>query len=282
MPTYDSGGGGSGRTIKGVQRGTTLTEPSSTGGGYDITNSWINIGTVQVQNVSAYRADLSSPLPLTRIAAQFPTSVWAFTSFSYSEVGHWLNAGEVAQDHIMTAMLFDADDNRKSDQKAREVSLGTIQVLDNDTVAPSAPANITVNGVAMSGPLDRYTAPWTNQPEFRIAFAPSVDGEKQGTDLDVTGIGEYRVATDKVNIGPDLGTPIPIPADGALANYGFEHGTCIELSGADVTTAQAMKGSALAISGAGADSHSHVNQSMTAVTSSALIYAWHVLWKVKV
>lgn len=253
LPAFDTGGGGSGRTIKGVQRGTTLTEPSSTGGGYDITNSWINIGTVQVQNVSAYRADLSSPLPLTRIAAQFPTSVWAFTSFSYSEVGHWLNAGEVAQDHIMTAMLFDADDNRKLDQMSREVSLGTIQVLDNDTVAPSAPANITVNGVVMSGPLDRYTAPWTNQPEFRIAFAPSVDGEKQGTDLDVTGIGEYRVATDKVNIGPDLGTPIPIPADGALANYGFEHGGLQwTLTGADVTTAQAYEGQrSLAISGAG-------------------------------
>ena len=253
LPAFDTGGGGSGRTIKGVQRGTTLTELSSTGGGYDITNSWINIGTVQVQNVSAYRADLSSPLPLTRIAAQFPTSVWAFTSFSYSEVGHWLNAGEVAQDHIMTAMLFDADDNRKLDQMSREVSLGTIQVLDNDTVAPSAPANITVNGVAMSGPLDRYTAPWTNQPEFRIAFAPSVDGEKQGTDLDVTGIGEYRVATDKVNIGPDLGTPIPIPADGALANYGFEHGGLHwTLTGADVTTAQAYEGQrSLAISGAG-------------------------------
>ncbi|HQF20806.1 MAG TPA: hypothetical protein PLT37_06130 [Kiritimatiellia bacterium] len=254
LPAFDTGGGGGGRTIKGVQRGTTLTESSLSGGEqHDITNSWINIGTVQVQNVSAYRADLSSSLPLTRIAAQFPTSVWAFTSFSYSEVGHWLNAGEVAQDHIMTAMLFDADDNRKLDQMSREVSLGTIQVLDNDTVAPSAPANITVNGVAMSGPLDRYTAPWTNQPEFRIAFAPSVDGKKQGTDLDVTGIGEYRVATDKVNIGPDLGTPIPIPADGALANYGFEHGGLHwTLTGADVTTAQAYEGQrSLAISGAG-------------------------------
>ena len=42
--------------------------------------------------LSAYRSDLSSSLAKTRIAAQFPTSTWTFTAFSYAEVGTWLRS----------------------------------------------------------------------------------------------------------------------------------------------------------------------------------------------
>ena len=68
-------------TAFGVQRGTVLTQDSANGG-YNITNSSLTGGSVQTANATNYRADLSSSLALTRIAAQFPTSTWSFTSFS--------------------------------------------------------------------------------------------------------------------------------------------------------------------------------------------------------
>ncbi|HRX05514.1 MAG TPA: hypothetical protein P5306_00325 [Kiritimatiellia bacterium] len=242
LPAFDSGGGGSGRTIVGVQRGTSLTEESANGG-YDITNSWITMGTVMVQNASAYRSDLSSPLAHTRIAAQFPTSTWAFTSFDYNEVGQWLNPGSDSQAHALSIRLYDADDNRQTDQTQRDVGFGTLLLLDNDTVAPVPPTNVTVNGEVFSGAMDRETAAWTNQPDFLVRFEPSVDGEPAGTDLDKSGIGEHRVATDKADIGPDGGTPLAVPAENSLANYGFESGsTNWTLTGAEVSTEQAYEG----------------------------------------
>lgn len=242
LPIYDTGGGGSGRTIKGVQRGTDLTQESSNGG-YNITNTSISIGTVAANNAANYSETLSSALPLTRIAAQFPTSVWAFTAFSYDDVGDWLPGTDPAN-HVMTANFYDADDNRAGDQKARTgVALGTLQVLDNDTVAPVAPTNVKVNGEAAGGGWTRDAAPWTNQPLFRVSFSNSVDGEPAGTDLEKTGIGEYRTATDKADIGPDGGAPLAVPAEGALANYGFESGsTNWTLTGAEISTEQAYEG----------------------------------------
>ncbi|NLG34232.1 MAG: hypothetical protein GX548_02640, partial [Lentisphaerae bacterium] len=242
LPTFDTGGGGAGRTVKGVQRGTNLTQ-ESVNTGYDITNTWIGIGTVVVQNASAYDASLSSSEADTRIAARFPTSTWSFTSFSYAEVGHWLNEGSSTQTHALSSGLYDADDNRPLDQTLREVPFGTLLVLDNDTVAPVAPTNLTVNGVAAGGGFTRFTAPWTNQPGFRIGFEPSVDGEPAGTDLEKTGIGEHRVSTQRSDIGPDLGVPLAVPAESSLANYGFESGsTNWALTGAEISTEQACEG----------------------------------------
>ncbi|MGD9781598.1 MAG: autotransporter-associated beta strand repeat-containing protein [Kiritimatiellia bacterium] len=243
LPLFDTGGGGSGRTIKGVQRGTSLTEESPNGG-YDITNTSLSIGSVQTANATNYNGDLSSSLALTRIAAQFPTSVWTFASFSYADVGTWLPPAAVSSNHAMSANLYDADDNRAGDQKARTgVALGTLQVLDNDTVAPVAPTNVKVNGEAVAGGWTRDTAPWTNQPIFRVSFSNSVDGAPAGTDLEATGIGEYRTATEKSDIGPDSGSPLAVPAEGALANYGFESGsTNWTLTGAEISTEQAYEG----------------------------------------
>ena len=243
LPAFDTGGGGGGRTIKGVQRGTTLTQESDNGG-YNITNSSISIGTVAADNAANYDETLSSALPLTRIAAQFPTSVWRFAAFSYDDVGDWLPAEEDSVGHVMTATLADADDNRVGDQKLRTgVALGTLQVVDNDTVAPTLPANVKVNGAAMAGPLDRDTAAWTNDPEFVVSFEPSVDGEPTGTDLEKTGVGEHRVATDKADVGPDGGMPLAVPAENSLANYGFESGsTNWVLTGAEVSIEQAYEG----------------------------------------
>ncbi|NCA81874.1 MAG: hypothetical protein EOM72_03925 [Opitutae bacterium] len=243
LPAFDTGGGGGGRTVKGVLRGTNSTESSTNGSEHVITNSWVNIGTVKVQNASAFRIDLSSPLAHTKIAAQFPTSTWAFTSFSYGDVGQWLNAGQAASNHLMTAGLYDADDNRPNDQTFRQVPIGTLQVLDNDTVAPVAPTNLKVNGAAATEVLTRATASWTNQADFRISFKPAVDGEPAGTDLEKTGVAEHRVAAAKAGVGPDLGTPLAVPAEGALANYGFENGSnSWTLTGAVVTNEQAYEG----------------------------------------
>ncbi len=242
LPTFDTGGGGAGRTVKGVQRGNTLTQ-ESVNTGYDITNSWITLGTVVVQNASAYDETMSSPVAHTRIAAQFPTSTWAFTSFSYAEVGHWLNAGETTQEHALSTRLYDADDNRQQDQTQRDVGFGALLVWDNDTVAPIAPSNVTVNGADTSGGFTRFTAPWTNQPEFRVGFVPAVDGPPGPDDLEATGIGEHRVATATSDIGPDLGTPLAVPAESSLANYGFESGsTNWTLTGAEISTEQAYEG----------------------------------------
>ena len=243
LPAFDTGGGGGGRTIKGVQRGTALTESSTNGTAHTITNSSISVGSVAANNATNYRADLSSSLALTKIAAQFPTSTWTFSSFSYADVGVWLPAAAASSNHAMTANLYDADDNRAGDQKVRSSAIGTLQVLDNDTVAPIAPTNVKVNGQTLSGPLTRDTAPWTNQPIFRVSFSNSVDGAKATDDLEATGIGEYRTATDKADIGPDTGTPLAVPAEGALANYGFESGsTNWTLTGAVVTNEQAYEG----------------------------------------
>jgi len=40
-----------------------------------------------------------------------------------------------------------------------------------------------VNGQAFAG-WTRATAPWTNQPVFRVSFSNSVDGAPAGTDLE--------------------------------------------------------------------------------------------------
>lgn len=244
LPAFDTGGGGSGRTIKGVQRGTALTEASTNGTAHTITNSSVTIGSYAANDATNYRADLSSSLALTRIAAQFPTSVWTYTAFSYADVGTWLAAEETVSNYVMTATLYDADDNRAGDQKVRAgVALGTLQVVDNDTVAPSLPANVTANGVALSGPLTRETAAWTNSPTFVVRFEPSADGEPTGTDLEKTGVAEHRVATDKADVGPDVGTPLAVPAESSLANLGFESGsTNWTLSGAEISTEQAYEG----------------------------------------
>ena len=243
LPLYDTGGGGAGRTIKGLQRGTAATESSANGGVHAITNTWLGLGAAAVSNVANFNLGMSSSQQLTRIAAQFPTSVWAFTAFSYAQVGAWLPSGAVATNQPMTAGLFDADDNRPNDQQFRAVALGTLQVLDNDTVKPSLPTNLKVNGAAFVGALDRETAPWTNTPEFRVSFKPATDGAKAATDLEVTGVGEHRTATARSGIGPDLGVPLAVPAEGALANSGFESGTNNwTLVGAAVTTEQAYEG----------------------------------------
>ncbi|MGD9612726.1 MAG: hypothetical protein AB7V22_07465 [Kiritimatiellia bacterium] len=243
LPAFDTGGGGGGRTIKGIQRGTSLTQ-TSVNGGYDVTNSSISIGTVAANNATNYRSDLSSSLALTRIAAQFPTSVWTFAAFSYADVGAWLAAEETVSNHVMTATLADADDNRPGDQKIRAAAaLGTLQVVDNDTVAPSLPASVKANGLELSGPLTRDTAAWTNSPTFRVSFEPSADGAPTGTDLEKTGVAEHRVATDKADVGPDTGTPLAVPAESSLANLGFESGsTNWTLTGAEISTEQAYEG----------------------------------------
>ena len=242
LPLFDTGGGGGGRTIKGVRRGTDLTESSANGTVHVVTNTALTLGAVQTANATNYRSELSSSLALTKIAAQFPTSTWAFSAFSYADVGTWLPAAAVSSNHAMSVSLYDADDNRAGDQKSRTVPVGTLQVVDNDTVAPVPPTNLTVNGQA-AAVWTRATAPWTNQPAFRLTFKPAADGEPAGTDLEKTGIGEHRVATDKSDIGPDLGVPLAVPAESSLANYGFEYGaTNWTLSGALVTTNQAYEG----------------------------------------
>jgi len=243
LPGYDTGGGGQGRTVKGLYRGTNLTVSSTNGSVHDYTNTYLNIGTVVVENVSSYREDLSSPLSHTKIAAQFPTSTWAFTSFSYDEVGSWLPSGAASSNHSLSVTLYDADDNRPNDQRVRDVPFGMLLTLDNDTVAPTLPTNLKVNGESATGTVDRLTAAWTNEPSFRVSFEPSVDGAPTGTDLNKSGLGEHRVATLKADIGPDLGTPIAVPAVNSLANYGFESGsTNWTLSGAEVSTEQAYEG----------------------------------------
>jgi hypothetical protein len=131
------------------------------------------------------------------------------------------------------ASVWDFDDDRTVDDLQMTADL-SMYVVDNDIMPPSTVGAVRVNGILVpETPPDRFTAPWTNQPEFLVTFddvahdeAPDESvSEKQRA---VTGIGEYRVATlNPESVAPSnratLGIPYPVATtNGALANYGFE------------------------------------------------------------
>lgn len=132
------------------------------------------------------------------------------------------------------AHVWDNDDDRTDDALRLRGDLA-MYVVDNDIMEPTTVGTLRVNDneVPAEAP-DRYSVTWTNQPEFIVSFdSVAVDQDPGVTYSDkqrtLTGIGEYRVATNadintlSASNRATLGTPYPVAAtNGALANYGFE------------------------------------------------------------
>ncbi len=134
------------------------------------------------------------------------------------------------------AHVWDYDDDRTDDDLRLRGDLA-MYVVDNDHGEPTTVGTVKVNGNEVPGTApDRLSVDWTNQPEFIVSFdSVAVDQDPGATYSDkqraLTGIGEYRVATN-ANINSlsasnraTLGKPYPVATtNGALANYGFEMG----------------------------------------------------------
>ncbi len=132
------------------------------------------------------------------------------------------------------AHVWDHDHDRTDDDLLLRGDLA-MYVVDNDVGVPSTVGVVRVNGeiVPETAPT-RHNVAWTNQPEFIVSFDSAAEDRDPGAGYSakqraVTGIGEYRVATD-ANINTltpsnraTLGRPYPVATtEGALANYGFE------------------------------------------------------------
>ncbi|MGB4046693.1 MAG: hypothetical protein WBL24_00845, partial [Kiritimatiellia bacterium] len=132
------------------------------------------------------------------------------------------------------AHVWDHDHDRTEDDLLLRGDLA-MYVVDNDVGVPSTVGVVRVNGeiVPETAPT-RHNVAWTNQPEFIVSFDSAAVDRDPGAGYSakqraVTGIGEYRVATD-ANINTltpsnraTLGRPYPVATtEGALANYGFE------------------------------------------------------------
>ena len=151
----------------------------------------------------------------------------------------------------------DADNDRNSNDAGTGENYDSLAmdgqfaftVVDQDLVGPSAPSNVTVNGVAVppGETPDRNTVTWTNKPEFLVSFNVAHDRgptpeqladadwkaahgvKKVSIQTNTTCVGEYRVAlATSSNTAPSAATMSNAPSfsvavtNGALANYGFE------------------------------------------------------------
>ena len=131
------------------------------------------------------------------------------------------------------AHVWDYDDDRTDDDLLLRGDLA-MYVVDNDNGEPTTVGTVKVNGNEVPGTApDRLSVDWTNQPRFIVSFdSVAVDQDPGDTyslkQRALTGIGEYRVATNEVNtLTPSnratRGKPYPVATtNGALANYGFE------------------------------------------------------------
>ncbi|MBN1269925.1 MAG: hypothetical protein JXB04_10070 [Kiritimatiellae bacterium] len=118
----------------GMQRGTTLTTEES---GRTLTNTHVSIGTVIESNTAGYVAEWSSPFSHTKIAALFPTSYWAFTQFTYDQVGQFLPSGTESSNQIILH-AYDVDNDRNYDQASTNLETGWLVVYDDDPNKPAA------------------------------------------------------------------------------------------------------------------------------------------------
>ncbi|NCC51260.1 MAG: hypothetical protein EOM20_08600, partial [Spartobacteria bacterium] len=120
--------------ITGLLRANTFTTVEN---GRTLTNTHISVGPVIQSNAANYRVDWSSSIGSTRIAAHFPTSVWAFTSFAYDKVGEFLPSGAETTNPIILH-AYDADNDRNFDQASTNIQAGNLVVYDDDAEPPVA------------------------------------------------------------------------------------------------------------------------------------------------
>ncbi|MBP7830352.1 MAG: autotransporter-associated beta strand repeat-containing protein [Kiritimatiellae bacterium] len=159
--------------VLGLQRGTAATEELD---GRTQTNTHISIGSVIASNTANYSSGWSSSIGETRIAAQNPTSYWAFSSLTSNQVQGLWDAG--GQSNAIVLHAVDSDNDRGGDQARTNLNLGWLVVYDDDTTAPTAPSGLTVS-----------PAGWTNVNSFTVNFTASDDA---------SGILHYRYETNGV------------------------------------------------------------------------------------
>jgi hypothetical protein len=119
-------------TVSGVQRGTAANG----------SNMNISMAGVITNNTAAYQASLSSASTTGNVS----TSVWAYTSFSYEQIGAlYGNGTNYVQ---VSATMADADYDRPNDTLWLSNQVyGTIHVTDDDSEAPVS-VNVNLPGAA--------------------------------------------------------------------------------------------------------------------------------------
>ncbi|HMP72175.1 MAG TPA: fibronectin type III domain-containing protein [Kiritimatiellia bacterium] len=138
----------------GIQRGTT---PTTTLDGNIVTNTSLTIGDWQVDNTANYATTPWSTAATDHDAA---VTTWRFTGVGHSDITTlWGTNVHAATGQVVpvTVELFDADNDRPGDQSSQELTMGFLQVIDDDTEPPEiaeftvAGSGITADGLLPQG-----------------------------------------------------------------------------------------------------------------------------------
>jgi hypothetical protein len=247
-----------GRSATGLRRGTDRTvagQSNGLGDTYTTTNTWLGLFAESGTDASSY----ASATPVIDATGKYSSAdstaedhtkgslgvmwnVWKWTANLTTNavatpdpeaVVTWLPSG--SDDRALRAVVhaYDADTDRPGDQLESVIVGQVIRVRDDDTVPPEAVGDIMNNGVNITytgSTLPSRTDPsvkWTNNlSSMTLTFTAATDGAKGADDLNVSGIGGYRLAA---------ATPAAA-TDGTALEYTLSAGTVTaELGDSDVT-----------------------------------------------
>ena len=207
-----------GRSATGLRRGTTKTvtgQSNGLGDTYTTTNSWLGLFAESGTNASSYASatpviDATDKYSAADETAEDHTkgslgvmwNVWKWTeNLAPEAVAAWLPSGSDYRDLRAVVHAYDADTDRPGDQLESVLVGQVIRVRDDDTVAPGAVGNIMNNDVDITytgSTLPTRTDPnvkWTNNlVSMTLTFTAAADGAQGADDLNVSGIGGYRLA----------------------------------------------------------------------------------------
>ena len=215
-----------GRSATGLRRGTTKTvsgQANGLGDTYTTTNTWLGLFADSGTNASSYASatpvvDATDKYSSADSTAEDHTkgslgvmwNVWKWTANLTTNavatpdpeaVATWLPSGSAYRDLRAVVHAYDADTDRPGDQLESVIVGQVIRVRDDDTVPPVAVGNIMNNGVDITytgSTLPSRTDPsvkWTNNlSSMTLTFTAATDGAKGADDLNVSGIGGYRLA----------------------------------------------------------------------------------------
>ena len=207
-----------GRSATGLRRGTAKTvtgQANGLGDTYTTTNTWLGLFVESGTNASSY----ASAEPVIDATVKYSSAdetaedhtkgslgvmwnVWKWTeNLTPEAVAAWLPSGSAYRDLRAVVHAYDADTDRPGDQLESVLVGQVIRVRDDDTVAPGTVGDIMNNGVNITytgSTLPSRTDPsvkWTNNlSSMTLTFTAATDGAKGADDLNVSGIGGYRLA----------------------------------------------------------------------------------------
>ncbi|MBP5786929.1 MAG: autotransporter-associated beta strand repeat-containing protein [Kiritimatiellae bacterium] len=209
-----------GRSATGLRRGIDKTvsgQSNGLGDTYTTTNTWLGLFAESGTNASSY----ASATPVVDATDKYSSAdetaedhtkgslgvmwnVWKWTeNLTPEAVATWLPSESESGYRDLRAVVhaYDADTDRPGDQLESVLVGQVIRVRDDDTVAPGEVGNIMNNDVDItytgSTPLTRTdpNVKWTNTlASMTLTFTAATDGAKGADDLNVSGIGGYRVA----------------------------------------------------------------------------------------